>query len=116
MVSIQFAGFKGDIVGRGLLIGFLLTCVAACLAQLEMSITLPAVVGYLLSVIIVPLLWIGSAITYFSIVGDDYQANAHFWPYVFTISVAVNSAIGVLLGGLWKLYRKRKDPLPTQIE
>lgn len=103
-------------MGRGLLTGLLLTGVAACLAQLEMSITFPAVVGYLLSVIIVPLLWIGSAITYFSIVGDDYQANAHFWPYVFTISAAVNSAIGASLGGLWKHFSKREDQLPKQSE
>ncbi|QDV58700.1 hypothetical protein [Rosistilla oblonga] len=99
-------------------IGFVVcaTIAAGGLAHLQMQAELPDPVAFLISLVVTPFLWIGGAVTYFCVAGDNYSGEKHFWPYVVPASVLANAVLAVVLlpvvTQLWKslvLMKKQRN-------
>ena len=70
-------------------------------------VDIPAAVGWPLRVVSCPFFIVGPFITYFLIVGDNYQATDSY-RYTLPINLAINVVTGALQGWAWRAWRQRR--------
>ncbi len=63
-------------------------------------------IGWPLRVVSCPFMVVGPFVTYFLIVGDNYQP-ADFFRYTLPINLVINVVVGALLGWAWHAWQQR---------
>ena len=89
----------------GAVVGAVLTLVALGLAYLEDSVDLPWAISSILEAMVSPFFFLGSAISYFCIVGDNWDTKIDFLRYAVPISLVVNSVLGAMLFEAMRRFR-----------